>query len=249
MESIDRKIWKRASTIGLIFTSVCLVVCIIQYYCDPEADTFQKIVRLSIHFLAVNSFLFLFFNPLSFNIYAFLFYFYGCGNFLDNGNILGAICISASLVFLENSGFLKNRRKFKIPCLLIIPFSCIIVQYFHTGKLIFLLSVFYILGSVYILYLIWLLLVPKVERAYSSKSEKIISGEKYTDRDIEFLERVLKGEKYSKIASLYNISESSVKAQMIELYHHLGVNSRTEFLAFCNGCTFVLGNPEEQNNG
>lgn len=122
MESIDRKIWKRASTIGLIFTSVCLVICLIQYYCDPEADTFQKIVRLSIHFLAVNSFLFLFFNPLSFNIYAFLFYFYGCGNFLDNGNILGAICISASLVFLENSGFLKNRRKLKIPCLLIIPF-------------------------------------------------------------------------------------------------------------------------------
>lgn len=248
MELTEKKIWKRASAIGLVFTILCLIVCIIQYYCDPNADTFQKIDRITIHFLAVNFFIFLFFNPLSFKTYSVLFYIYGCGNLLDNGNVLGAICISASLVFLNTSGFLKNHRKSKIASFLIIPLSCIFVQCFHTGKLAFLLSVFYILGAIYIFYLTYLILLPRVEKAYSMKSEKIISREKFTERDIEFLERVLNGEKYSKIASLYNISESSVKAQMIELYHHLGVNSRTEFLAFCNGCSFVLGNSEEQNN-
>lgn len=247
MEFGDKKIWKRASAIGLTFTILCLFVCIIQYYCDPAADTFQKIDRITIHFLAVNFFIFLFFNPLSFRTYSILFYIYGCGNFLDNGNVLGAICISASLVFLNISGFLKSYRISKIACLMVIPVSCILVQYFHTGRLAFLLSVFYILGAIFIFYLTYLILRPKVEKAYTAKTNKIISSEKYGERDIEFLERVLNGEKYSKIASLYNISESSVKAQMIDLYHHLGVNSRTEFLAFCNGCKFILGNPEEES--
>lgn len=75
--------------------------------------------------------------------------------------------------------------------------------------------------------------------------EKILEKDKFTERDIELLKRVLNGEKYNKIASIYNISESSIKAQLIKLYHQLGINSRTEFLTFYNGCTFILENSED----
>lgn len=240
MELADKKIWKKTSAIGLGFTCLCLIVCIIQFYSDPAADPFQKGVRIAINFMAVNFFFFLFFNPLAFRIYAIMFYLYGCGNFLDDGNILGAICIALTFIFLSSSGFFRKRKCLRIMTLLVPPVCCIVVQCFHNSLMTFLLSVFNILGAGFIFYLAWLLIIPKIRKASSIKMEKKISAAKYSARDIEFLERVLDGEKYSKIAQLYGVSESTVKAQMIDLYHHLGLCSRTEFLTVCSGCTFVL---------
>lgn len=247
MAKIDRKVWKKASAIGFAFTLLCLVACLIQYKADSNADTLKKIVRIGINFLAVNFFFYLFFNPLAFKAYALLLYIYGCENFIDGGNVLGAICISASFVFLSAAGILNKHKNIKIACLFVLPMVSILFQLFHEGKIELLISVMNILGAIFIVYLTWLIIIPKVEQIYSAKTEKILDENKFTKRDIEFLEHVLNGKKYSSIAALYDISESSVKAQMIELYHYLGLNSRTEFLAFCNGCSFILGNPETES--
>lgn len=241
MESGERKTWKMISGVGLVFSIMCLMVCIIQYRAEPDVDIFQKTVRIGINFCAVNFFLFLVFSPLSFWAYATLFYIYGIGSLLDNGNILGTLCIALAFLFLNSSGFFRTYKKTKKALLLIPPACSLLLQLIHAGSVHFLMSVMHIGGTGLIFYLAWLLISPKVKKASSLKTEKIISRTEYSERDKEFLERVLNGEKYSKIARLYDVSESTVKARMVELYHHLGVKSRTEFLAFYSGCTFVLG--------
>lgn len=240
MEFTEKKIWKKASAIGFAFSVACLLVCILQYHAESNANTFQKTVRLTMNFMALNLFFFLIFNPLNFHVYAVLFYAYGNGNFLDNGNILGSICIALSYLFLSTTGFFSKRKLLKSALFLSVPVFCLCVQAFHTGYVVFIISVMHIIGAGLIFYLAWLLLTPKIEKAKEIKTEKKISRSRFSERDIEFLERVLNGEKYSKIALMHNVSESTVKAQMIELYHYLGINSRTEFLTLFSGCRFTL---------
>lgn len=241
MEFTEKRIWKKASAIGFAFSVACLLVCILQYYTESNVDVFQRTVRLTMNFMALNLFFFLILNPLNFYAYAILFYVYGNGNFLDNGNILGAICIALSYLFLTASGFFVKRKILKTALLLSVPVFCLCVQAFHTGYVVFILSVMHIMGAELIFYFAWLLLAPKIKKAQEIKTERKISRSRFSERDIEFLERVLSGEKYSKIALMYNVSESTVKAQMIELYHYLGINSRTEFLTLFSGCKFTLG--------
>lgn len=240
MEFTDKKIWKKTSIAGLVLSILCLVVCLLQFYSDPTAATFQKITRLAINFTSSTIFLYLVLNPLNFHAYGILFYVYGSGNFLDNGNILGAVCIALSVLFVNATGFLKKYRKTKICLLSAVPLLCLSVQFMHTGMVNFLISVMHILGSGLIFFLAWLLVLPKIQKASTMKSEKILSHKEFSAGDREFLEQVLNGEKYSKLAQLNGISESTVKAHMIELYHKLGVGSRTEFMAVYNGCTFVF---------
>ena len=58
MEFTEKKIWKKASAIGFAFSVACLLVCILQYHVESNANTFQKTVRLTMNFMALNLFFF-----------------------------------------------------------------------------------------------------------------------------------------------------------------------------------------------
>lgn len=240
LEFTDKKIWKKASATGLAFSFCCLVVCILQFYSEPAASTFRKIIRIAINFSSFSIFLYLVFNPLNYFAYGILFYIYGSGNLLDNGNILGAFCIALSFLFLNTHGFFKKYRTLKICALNAVPVFCLSIQFMNTGIVRFLISIMHIFGAGLIFFLAWLLVLPKIQKASSMKSEKILSRREFSAGDMESLQLVLNGEKYGKLAQLNGISESTVKAHMIELYHKLGVGNRTEFLTVYNGCTFIL---------
>ena len=83
----------------------------------------------------------------------------------------------------------------------------------------------------------------------SVKRIKILEDTECSPRDIEFLSSVLEGKKYSKIAFLHDVSESTVKARMVELYKMLDVKNRTEFLTMYNGFSFKLNSSGNFNSG
>ena len=61
-----------------------------------------------------------------------------------------------------------------------------------------------------------------------------------TEQDIDWLNKVLAGTKYITIAMETNVSESSVKAQMLKLYKLLGTHSKSEFCAMYRNSRFEL---------
>lgn len=249
MELENKKNWKKASTAGLIFSILCLIFAISHARMTPDEISFNKIIRLSSNFVAVNLFLYLFFNPLDFKVYAILFYVYGNANLLDNGNILGSLCISLSFLFLKSIDYFRKNRILKFCILYSISLACILVQLVQTGFTSFLFSVMHIFGTTLVVYFSWLLLSPKLEKSNRIQSEKILSSKEFSQRDVDFLENVLNGEKYSKMALINDISESTVKARMIELYHALGVNSKTEFITVYNGYKFSLDENSTKTEG
>ena len=194
-------------------------------------------------------FLRLCFDPLDFRCYSVLFYCYGIGNFFDNGNILGVLCLGLSFLFLNFLNFFKSYRSIKTCCFMILPVVSLTTQFFRSGPLVFFLSLAHIAGAVYMGFVAFSVLYPIFKKAESVKRIKILDSAEYSPRDIEFLSSVLEGKKYSKIALLHDVSESTVKARMVELYKMLDVKTRTEFLTTYNGFSFKLNSSENINSG
>ena len=120
---------------------------------------------------------------------------------------------------------------------MILPVVSLTTQFFRSGSLVFLLSLAHIAGAVYMGFVAFAVLYPILKKAECSP------------RDIEFLSSVLEGKKYSKIAFLHDVSESTVKARMVELYKMLDVKNRTEFLTMYNGFSFKLNSSGNFNSG
>ena len=104
-------------------------------------------------------------------------------------------------------------------------------------------------GAVYMGFVAFAVLYPIFKKAESVKRIKILDSSECSSRDIEFLSSVLEGKKYSKIALLHGVSESTIKARMVELYKMLDVKTRTEFLTTYNGFSFKLNSSGNLNSG
>jgi DNA-binding CsgD family transcriptional regulator len=67
-----------------------------------------------------------------------------------------------------------------------------------------------------------------------------IENPQVTQQDVDWLNKVLNGTRYITIALEADVSESSVKAQMLKLYKLLGANSKSEFCAMYHNSKFEL---------
>ena len=117
----------------------------------------------------------------------------------------------------------------KIIAFSIIPVASVFMQIFFEGQLMFWISAMHILGALFMMLLIFLLFYPRLKELGTQHFEKKIDSSLCTPQDLDFLTRVLAGEKYSAIAAFHNISESKLKARMLELYKILEVKDRVEF--------------------
>ncbi len=242
MLSNEKKVWTRVSYISFLVGFACFIVSFLQYFVDRryELTFLRKYDSLLTNLVAFGGFFYLLFKPVSFTGYALVFYFYGIGNFLDDGNVIASLCITLSFLFLHRSGFMKKKKVLKTCLLLIIPMWALILQYFRHNLVFFLLAFMHIVGTVFILYLAYVLLYSKIKELEHINNTKILSKEKCTQQDIEYLKRVRDGEKYGKIAQLYNISESKIKSRMVELYELLDVKTRSEFLLLYHNYEFQI---------
>lgn len=241
MDIDEKKLWRLLAAVGTVFTLCCCSVSVLQFVLERqyEISFARKYVSLAINIVAFAGFTFLVFKPLYFICYAMIFYVYGLGNIFDFGNILGALCILASFTFLYFAGFFKKHFALKMVIFSLPPIAMLWTQFFVSGTLPFLLSVMHILGATYIFSLVFNLLYPRIKESESIKKTKKLDPEMFSKQDVEFLTRVLAGEKYSKIAAVNNISESKVKARMLELYHFLEVKDRVEFIAIYKNAKFT----------
>ncbi|AEF85153.1 hypothetical protein TREPR_0991 [Treponema primitia ZAS-2] len=91
--------------------------------------------------------------------------------------------------------------------------------------------------------LLWyLFLLPELQGMIKSGEEELISlpGDQFTHRDVELLNRVLKGEKYESIATEFGIALSTLKNRLHLLFALIGVQDRTSFLSSYARHTLVL---------
>ncbi|MGN0729343.1 hypothetical protein [Treponema sp.] len=246
MDFNEKKLWEILAWVGTAISAFCMIVSVFQFFTDnsPGIDGIRKLVRITINMIAFLLFLRLCFIPMDFYCYAFLFFCYGVGNFFDDGNILGIICLGLSYLFLSFSNFFKMYRSIKICLFMLLPVFSLTTQFFRSGSLVFLISVAHILGTIYMGVIAFAVLYPILKKAESVRHVKILDSSECSQRDIEFLSSVLDGKKYSKIALLHDVSESTVKARMIELYKMLDVRTKTEFLTIYNGFSFKLNSAE-----
>ena len=242
MEFRQKKIWTIVSSAGTIVSFLCFCISIFQYFTEKQYSSFAplKYDSLIINTTAFLCFVYLIFNPLNYKVYAFLFYVYGTGNFLDNGNVIGLLCFTLTAIFLNMTGFFKSCKYLKISVLAVPALTALAIQFVKQGFLYFIVSVFHIIGAVFMGLLIIILYYPRLKQLQTTYSIKELNSADCTQMDLEWLTAVLDGKKYIQIARESNVSESKVKARMLELYKILEVHDKTEFMTVYNNYVFTL---------
>jgi len=240
MEYNEKKWWQIIDRAGALTSTVCCVISVFQYLVIKKYDAFPPIRydSLIINFFALACFIYLAFFPLHFRAYAVLFYVYGVGNLLDNGNILGFLCIFVCTVFLFITDFFKSKKILKLILLYIAPIIAMCISGYNSGTINFLITIMHILGAIYMTGLVALVFYPRFREIEAHRTIKYINPSDCTPQELIWLQQVLNGTKYNAIALESHVSESKVKARMLELYKVLGVHDKTEFLTMYHNCEF-----------
>lgn len=244
MKFNEKKTWQILAAVGFVFTAVCFVVSIFQFFQIRQYDVVpvMKFVSLGINFLAFLGFCYLIFNCMSFWIYALVLYAYGVGNFIDDGNIIGTLCFTITIALLQKLGFFSSHKKTKISLIMVCPILALIFQAHNNDGINFVISMMHIFAAGFLLSILISIIYPAIVPDTTTEyKEKVLDPLKFSKQDIEFLNAVAKGDYYDKIAKMNNMSESKVKARMVELYKMLEVKNKVEFLTLYSRHTFVSG--------
>ena len=244
MKFNEKKTWQIIAAVGFVLTAACFVVSIFQFFQIRQYDEspVMKFISLGINFLAFLGFCYLIFNCMNFWIYALVLYAYGVGNFIDDGNILGILCFTITIALLQKLDFISNHRKTKISLILVCPVLALIFQAKNNEDIVFVISMMHIIATVFLLSILISIIYPAIAPDTTTEyKEKVLDPLKFSKQDIEFLNAVARGDYYDKIAKMNNMSESKVKARMVELYKMLDVKNKVEFLTLYSKHTFVSG--------
>src|SRR5574344_1346836 len=135
MEYNEKKWWHIVALTGVAITTVCCIISVFQYIQFKQFETFLPLRydSLIINITALTCFIYLACNPLHFRGYSIMFYIYGTGNLLDNGNILGFLCIFVSFVFLYITDFFKTNKIVKTVVLSIPPLAMMVINTYRIG--------------------------------------------------------------------------------------------------------------------
>ncbi len=232
MKYDETKIWSRIASTGLFVTSLALITAILQYGISRRftLSLFMRYLPLCMNTVAFLGFIYLVTSPRQYIVYAVILYVYGVGNLLDGGNVLGALCITTCIAFMFIAGLLDKHRNRRIVILSILPAVALLMQLWTAGYLQFFMSLMHIAGSSFLVTIIYLLFYPRFKELEQHKSSYTFTEKDCLEYEVEWLRAVIRGEKYSVIAQRHGVSESKVKARILELYRILNVHDKTEFL-------------------
>ncbi|MBQ4235287.1 MAG: hypothetical protein II716_00435 [Treponema sp.] len=232
MDDKEKKRWFITAIIGTVFMGLCLVISIMQYFVYKiSAPLFiERYIALFINLISFFCFVVLIFTPTHFGIYFVIFYLYGCGNLLDQGNILGALCIFISILFLKKMNLLKQKKTLKLILLSILPSIALATQIWSKNPLYFMVSVLHVCGLAFMIFVIYIFFYPQIHNFQNMTASLKRPLENFSDEDMEWLSMLAKGEKYASIGKKFNVSESKVKQKVLELYKTIGVHDKVEFM-------------------
>ena len=242
MEYNEKKWWQFVADGGLAISVVCCVISVFQYLQVKRFEAFVPLRydSLIINFTSLFCFLYLVFNPLHFRVYSILFFIYGSGNLLDNGNILGFLCIFVCCIFLYITDFFRDKKYLKLALICVIPVTMMAINTYRLGTISSLINIMHIVGAIFMLALVALVFYPRFREVEEHRTIKYINPADCAEKELKWLQDVLNGEKYITIAEEAHVSESKIKARMLELYEVLGVHDKTEFLTMYHNCDFDL---------
>lgn len=238
----EKKIWKIIALIGTFFMTACFVVSLVIFFNEKQYKLFtpERYVGIAINLISAALFFCMNFKPMDKMLPAFICYIYGVGNFIDTGNIMGFICLVCSAILFYQEGKIVKKNIFWIIILSLLALACLLTQV-RDGAIEFIKSVCHIAGGAFIVFMIFAAVYPKTREKKSPAKMTSLSPDFYSQTDVKMLTSVLKNMNYSDIARQLEVSESKVKARMIELYKALGVSNRETFVARYSGNEFVLG--------
>jgi len=240
MEYNERKYWHWISVVGFALAIVCMLTSIIQYkiYRQYEPLLICRYISIFINAVFLVNMSYLLFNPLHFTVYAAMLYIYGIGNLLDDGHVLSVLCIIVSAVFLYVTDFFKTRRMQKVIVLAIPPFAALLAQSFIYGRMHFLISAIHIISVLFLTSVLFVLFYPRLKELNEHNSIKFVNPNDCSEQDLKWIQQVMEGRKYFEITQENAISESKVKARMLELYKLFGAQNKTEFLTMYHNFIF-----------
>ncbi|MBO5606835.1 MAG: helix-turn-helix transcriptional regulator [Treponema sp.] len=227
-----KKEWFIAAVMGTVFTAACLVVSVVQFffYRATVPNLVVRYTSLFINMTAFCGFIYLLFDPLRMGVYVAVFYFYGVGNIVDSGNMLGFLCLLLSAAFLYQMGFFSEKRVLKAVVFALPPTAAFVFQFFYLGAVSFFISLFHICASCFIFLLFYFLYRSRIHSSSASDLTAAFHGQ-FSEMDEKLLSAAADGKRYTDVAQELGISESTVKSHMIDLYKKLGVKDKAEFLA------------------
>ncbi|HBG65010.1 MAG TPA: hypothetical protein DDW78_00865 [Treponema sp.] len=240
MEYNEKKYWHWISGAGFVIALLCMVTSVVQFkiYRQYEPLFICRYISLLINAIFLVSMGYLLLNPLHFTVYAAMLYMYGIGNLLDDGHVLAALCIIVSCVFLYVTDFFKSRKKQKILALAIPPAAALFAQWPIYGGIHFLISTMHIISIIFLTTVLYILFYPRLKELNKHNAIKFVNPGDCSEQDLRWLQEVLAGKKYFEIAKENSISESKVKARMLELYKLFGAHNKTEFLTMYHNFIF-----------
>lgn len=242
MQKTDKSLWRVFAITGTLIMLVAFVISIMQYFSYKQHDELF-IVRYASLFINTQlfaAFIYMIFNPLNFRVYAYAFYTFAVGNLIDNGNILAMVFLIAAAVFFYITGFFDKKRPHKIVLLLIPIGLALAIQCYRNSFINFSISLMHIVAAAFIFSMLATLMYPEIKKMRSLREVVYIDDPQVSAQDIDWLNKVLAGTKYITIALEANVSESSVKAQMLKLYKLMGAGSKSEFCAMYRNSRFEL---------
>jgi DNA-binding CsgD family transcriptional regulator len=163
-------------------------------------------------------------------------------NILDGGDITGCLLYLLGWSLALTKGFFKSSPKLKLGLVLACAILPLAAQLrFGVAKTLdSMVNIgFMILMATFVMLILRSqlseLLPDKVKRKRVS-----LAPYGFTPQELEMIRMVMEDQKYVAIATRFEISESKVKQQMLDIYQRLGVAGRTEFQVLCSTTNFIF---------
>ena len=219
----------------------------------PNSERPGSIFFCCINTFALVCFVILLIKPDKLTLFSIISFIYGISNLIGTDGIevgIGYLMFVLGTVALYVRGFFKNYRRIKI-CILLILFIAPVVSNIFLGIDVFEKILFYILGYTIILSLtIIILLKYLIESKQAVPGQKILDLRKpvadglLTERDADWLKKILNGEKYSSIAKESAVAEGTMRNKIRSIFKTINVTDRKQFLAIYDKA-LVISTQEE----
>lgn len=236
-------IWRSIAIFGTVLLLVKIITCFIYNNFTSGStpnpkDFFPVQTIFAINVLGFFIFIFLIFKPLKLELYG-LFSFLYAIPFLVDGYcpFIGVLMILLSITTLYVRGFYNNHTKIKFILTGLITLGLMLsgIKY---GFELWIDGFLNSLSRTLIIGIITYLILNKVAKDKKYSGKPVLDLSKFpelTDRDKEWIKKLLTETKYTTIASQYEISEGAVKNRMRFIFKILNVPDRIGFMASFSG--------------
>jgi DNA-binding CsgD family transcriptional regulator len=163
---------------------------------------------------------------------------------------MGFLALPLFYGFAQRGGFFKTRGKAKIFAVVLLFLTALATQC-RFGVESLRQGCAGIIKALFLCFLISLSFLQETSKSPERERAPVIrlSPDQFTRRDVNMLNKVLEGEKYSSIAAEYGLAESTLKNRLRLLFGKIGVSDRVGLLASHSRHVLALEGDEVPQRG